>query len=346
VEIQIGKILISQEKIIRGLIMAIFAYPLNTQKTVVNTSYQCEETYVHRLLILDRDNANVYPVSVEMNIYDRCGNQVVTDGSMVTDATGYYEYAYSIPTDCLYGEYTVKVIATDSDNQVAIFEDYFYVFPWNIIHDVRRYSGIKSKKSINEHDIAALIWEAYNEALDEVYEYWHNDIPNCNPDDSKWFDGTNTVFETKHSPIADRDGDGTVQGYGEASCGTDIDGWWKDADGDCHRVYITVNDAHCGKITITQTDGTAIPNNAEWVRINYHTEWETYNERMFRFAVAYLAAYKCIEAFKALDKATMADLHSNKQDIYMNKNRMEKLYKRTMRKIKKPVIGAGMLPGS
>lgn len=322
-----------------------FSYPLKTKKLPVNAVYTCEETYVHRLLILDRDNNNVYPSTVEIDILDRCGNILVDGGSMVTDSTGYYEYTYNIVTDCLYGEYTIKVKATDSNGNIAIFDDYFYIFPWNIVHDVRRFSGITSKKSVSDHDIAAIIWEAYNEALDEVYEYWHNDIPNCNPDDGKWFDGTNTVFETKHSPIADKDGDGVVRGWGEASCGTDIEGWWKDADGDCHRLKITVNEAHCGKITITQLDGTAIPSDNEWVRIDYYTEWETYDERMFRFAVAYLSAYKCIESFKALDKATLGDLDSNRQDIYLHKKRMKEQYKRAIRKVKKPAIGSGMIPG-
>lgn len=257
----------------------------------------------------------------------------------------YYQCEYCIPNDMRYGEYTIKVVATDSTGDVAIFDDFLYIFPWNILHDVRRYSGITSKKSIDDHDLSALIWESYNEALDEAFEYVHDETPNCNPDDGSWFDGSNMVFETKRGPIADKDGDGMVAGYGEQSCGTDVDGWWKDEDGDCHKLKITVNDPQCGNITITQLDGSAIPSSMKWVHINYHVEWRTYNERMFRFAVAYLAAYKCIESFKALDKTTLADLDSNKQDIYINKNRMEKEYKKTIKKIKKPLIEGGMLPG-
>jgi len=309
------------------------------------TIYTCEETYVHRLKIIDRDNNVIYPNTVKIYIYDKCGNTLVNGGSMVTDSSQYYYYEYSIPTNCLYGEYTVKVVATDIDGDRSHFDDYFYVFPWNIVHDVRRYSGVTSKKSINDHDIAAIIWEAYNEALEEVYDYHHNEWPNCNPDDGKWFDGTNTVFETKSSPIADKDGDGAVQGWGEASCGTDIWGWWKDSDGDCHKLKITVNESHCGKITITQLNGNAIPSDNKWVHICYHTEWETYNERMFRFAVAYLAAYKCIEAFKALDRATMADLHSNKDSIYASKNRMMNQYRKAIGKVKRPNISGAMKPG-
>lgn len=265
--------------------------------------------------------------------------------SMATDSSHYYSCNYDIPADAQYGEYTIKVIATDSLGVVAEFNDVMYIFPWNIIHDVRRYSGIKSKKSIDDHDLSALIWESYREALDEVYDYHHNEIPNCNPDDGTWFNGTNTVFETKHGNIADKDGDGVVQGYGEASCGTDISGWWKDSDGDCHRLKITVNESHCGKITITQLDGTAIPSDNKWVRLDYYTEYETYDERIFRFAVAYLAAYKAIESFKALDKATLADLDSNKTSIALSKNRMLNQYKKAMKKIKRPQIDGAMIPG-
>lgn len=309
--------------------------------------YTRGETYVHRILIIDKDGAAAYPSDCTLYIYDSCGSLINTGGTSMATSVGdnYFEGKYTLPSDMKYGEYTINVIATDDSGDVAKFDDFLYIFPWNIIHDVRRYSGIKGRKSIDDHDIAAIIWEAYSEILDEVYEYWHDETPLCNPDTGTGFDGSNTVFATAHGPIADRNGDGVVQGYGEASCGTDIDGWWKDEDGNCHRLKITVNDAHCGNITITQLDGTAIPSSYKWVRLNYYTEWRTYNERIFRFAVAYLAAYKCIEASKSLDKATMGDLHSNKQTIYLSKNRMLNQYKKAIRKVKKPVIGSGMHPG-
>lgn len=308
--------------------------------------YSKGETYVHRLLIVDRDDNPAYPSDCTFYLYDECGNLMNAGGtSMATDSTHYFTCNYDIPSDARYGEYTIKVVATDSLGVVAEFDDVMYIFPWNIIHDVRRYSGITAKKSIDDHDISAIIWEAYCEALNEIYEYHHAEWPNCNPDDGSWFDGANTTFETKYGPIADKDGDGVVQGFGEASCGTDISGWWKDSDGDCHKLKITVNDAHCGNITITQLDGTAIPSDNEWVRLDYYTEYKTYNERIFRFAVAYLAAYKAIEAFKALDKATLADLDSNRMDVELSKNRMMKQYKMAVKKIKNPPIGGAMLPG-
>ncbi len=311
--------------------------------------YTRGETFVHRILIVDRTDAVVYPSDCTMYIFDSCGSLVNAGGTSMATSAGdnYFQGKYAIPDDMKYGEYNIQVITTDTEGDRAIFDDKLYIFPWNIIHDVRKYSGITSKKSISDHDISTQIWEAYQEALDDVFEFWHDDIPNCNPDTGEWFDGSNTVFETAHGPIADKDGDGVVQGWGESSCGTDIWGWWKDEDGDCHDLKITVNEAHCGKITITQTDGTAIPSSAKWVKISYYTEWGTYNERKFRMAVAYLAAYKSIQAFKALDKATIADLDSNKYDIEIlkDKSRMWKQYQRAIKKVTKPVIDGGMIPG-
>jgi len=111
------------------------------------TSYECGETYVHRLQIYDRDDNLTYPSTVVFNLWDKCGIQLVTNGSMVTDANGYYEYKYTIPTSCQYGEYIIEVVATDAVGDVQKFPDTFYIFPWNISSKVRQYSGITSVKS-------------------------------------------------------------------------------------------------------------------------------------------------------------------------------------------------------
>ena len=112
-----------------------------------------------------------------------------------------------------------------------------------------------------------------------------------------------------------------------------------------NRTKITVNEAHCGNITITQLDGTAIPSSMKWVRINYWSEWKTYNEKSFQKAVAYLAAHKCIIRFQELDKATLADLYSNREMISAHLFRMEKEYYKALNQIRRPVVGGGMLPG-
>jgi len=306
-----------------------------------NAIYERGEENYFVAKIKDIDNStNVNPSSVSISIYGPCSSECTIDASMISLSDGVYFYSYTIPNDAVFGQYEI-IMTASSPTYSSIYKDKFFVLPWNTIYDVRRYSGITSKKSINDHDIANIIWEAYHEALKEVYLYWDEDYLECNP----CFDGTTTIFNTKHAPIADSNGDGAVTGYGETSCGTDIDGWWMDAEGDCHRLKITVNEAHCGNITVTQLNGDAIPASAKWVKVNYYTEWRTYDKEIFKSAVAFLAAHKCIVRFKELGKATLADLHSNKEVILHDRDRMKFAYKQAMKKIKKPVIGASMLHG-
>jgi len=289
-------------------------------------------------------NTNVDPSTVSLTITNECGHTFLEASDFVKDATGEYHYIIDLPDNAMFGQYNIAVEAS-SPSINTIYKDKFYILPWNIIYDVRRYSGITSKKSITDHDIAGIIWESYLKVLDEVYEDWQNETPNCNPDTGEWFNGTNTEFETKHSPIADGNGDGEVTGWGETSCGSDVTGYFKDENGDCHKLKITVNEPYCGNITITQLDGTAVPSSAEWVHIKYKSEWTTFDKGLFKNAVAFLAAHECIVRFKELDKATMADLHSNKTVILDDRDRMMKAYKNIMDRIKRPDIGAGMLPG-
>ncbi len=302
-----------------------------------------ENHYVIKIKDID-GNTYTDPSTVSITITNPCSTTEVSEASMTKSDTGIYYYSYTIPVDATYGEYQIKVTASSTPN-IVIYKDKFFILPWNIIYDVRRYSGITSKKSISDQDMATIIWEAYTEALRDVYIYHDDEKPNCNPDTGAGFDGTNTTFATKHQLLADINGDGVVTGYGETSCGTDVDGYWVDSDGDCHQLKITVLDAECGKLTITQLNGDPIPSTNCGVRINYYLEWRTFSLSVFKSAVAFLAAHKCIVRFAELDKATLADLHSNKIVILHNRTRMEKAYKKAMRKISKPVIGGGMLPG-
>lgn len=309
--------------------------------------YERGETNYYVVKVKNTDaNTYVDPSSISISVTNSCGTSLVSSASMTKDSTGIYHYEISIPSSAIYGEYEIEVVATSASGVVSKFKDKFFVLPWNVTYDVRKLSGITSKKSVSDHDIALIIWEAYKEALDDVFEFHADQTPKCNPDTGEWIDGSNTTFETPHGRLADHDGDGSVLGYGESSCATDIDGWWRDEDGNEHRCKITVNNTHSGNITITQLDGTAIPSSAEWVHLNYWTEWRTYDERIFKYAVCYLAAHKCIVRFQELDRATILDLGANKK--YYTKRDMKRMwneYLRAINKIRKPLVGGGMIPG-
>lgn len=307
--------------------------------------YQRGETYYHWITIRDRNNVAYDPDSVKITISNPCGEVVINAQNMTKNATGVYYYAYDIPSDGSYGEWDVKVVAVASGDD-SIFKDKFYLLPWDVVDQIRKMTGMSSVKTVSDDDIALIIWEAYQDALDSVYVLHSNEASNCNPDTGAWFDGSNTTFSTKFSPIADSNGDGSVTGWGQQSCGTDIDGWWKDDNGDCYRVKVTVNEPRCGNIDITQLDGSPIPSTCYWVRLNYRVEYHSYDERLFRQAVVYLAADKCVIRFWELHRATLADLDSNKEEIISYPKRFKKEYLKILKKLKNAPVGMDRNPGS
>lgn len=309
-----------------------------------NAIYERGETNYYVIKIKDIDSQNlVDPDSVEIELDNPCENEL-GPVNMIKDSTGIYYYNIPTAVNAVYGEYHITVTAS-SPTYTTIYKDKYFILPHQGVYDTRRLAGITSKKSVSDNDIAHIFWESYEEARDRVFRYHHAVCPNPNPDTGEWIDGSNTTFETRHGLLADYNGDGEVTGYGESSCATDVDGWWKDEDGDCHRLKITVNESHCGKVTITQLDGTAIPSSAKWVHLNYWTEWRTFDTELFHKAVCYLAAHKCIVRFQELDKATLADLYSNREMINAHLNRMKNEYVQVMRKIMKPLVGSSMKPG-
>lgn len=308
-------------------------------------TYQCGETYQHRLRIRDRDGTLVYPTTVLFYVEDECGNILVTDQIMVTDATGTYQTDYDIPASCQYGEYRVKVIATDVVGDVSVFPDNFFVFPWKCLAEIRTKSGIEQNKSISDNDLARIAWDAYAEILDEIYDLYKYENFTCDPDASGFFDGTNKTVRIRirskenGTEIADHDGDGHVYGWGEHSCQTDVDGYWVDTDYARHQIRITDIDEITGRCQVTQTDYTAIPASCCSVTVSYWVQWGSWSERLLRKATVLLAAHETVQRFNELDRATLADLQSNTPVLLANPNRLEVLYMKTRDKIRKPMIG-------
>jgi hypothetical protein len=305
--------------------------PYNVEKVKNNATYQCSETYMHRIIIRDTEGTIVYPTTVKFNLYDMCGNVLVADGAMATDADGTYEYLYSVPADCLYGEYDIRVEATAATGEVFIYPDSFYIFPWKCLEQIRSVSGIAQRKTIDDNDLAKIAWDAYQEVLNEVYEFHDWEKVKCDPNVNLLFDGTNKTFRINvcnYDELADRFGDGQVTGWGETSCGTDVDGYWIDSNYARHQLKITVEDVITGRVTLSQTDGTAVPASHNGVRVNYATQSELWNERRMRKAVVYLAAHEVVQQFNMLDRVTLADVESNKAVFLASPNRLEKIYKK------------------
>jgi len=302
--------------------------------------FQRGETYVHKVTIKDSDNTRVDPTTITQDINDPCGSSVLSSASMSKDTDGEYYYNYDITSSAVYGRYTVTVTATTAGGSVAIIKDEYFILPWDGSKDVRQLTGIGDTKTISDTDMENMVWMSYQEALRDVYMHHYKEKPACNPDTGAGFDGTNTSFQTQSHPIADSDGDGSVKGYGQQSCGTDISGWWINNAGSYNLCWVTVSQSYNGEVSIYRNGGsTAIPSDNEGVYLDYWTSYNSYNDTLFHQAVNYLTAHNVMLRLKEVDRVTLADLSRNAPIIEKDVNRFYKKYRSILKKICKPRIG-------
>ena len=310
------------------------------KETEETGSYVRGDNYLLHVTIRDNlTKATSTPSSVKISIDDPCGFTILASTDMTSLGSGVYSYDYGINSSATYGKYKVT-LSTTTYTQKEVYS--YYLFPWDVEDEVRAISGVGQNKMLSDYSLNEIIWEAYKEAKHEVYDLQHRVKPkSCWTSCSSYnycINGSNTTFFVPN-PIADHDGDGLVKGWGEQSCGTDIDGFYKDCNGYRHQVKITVQEANNGRLTVTKTDGTAIESTANGVWFDYWTESRTYDDDLFRMAVMYLAAHKCILRFGELERASSADLAVAQNVKYVDPERMFKNYKRIMKKIQVPRIG-------
>jgi len=305
-----------------------------------NGIYIRNDSYFVHLTIRDSitPHTESSPSDVEITIRDPCGVVILPTVSMVTLGSGVYTYDYTISSAATYGQYIVEV-STSTYTMRKNFD--FVVMPWDCVRDIRRHSGVEEYKSISDEDIAGIAWDAYQLVLSEIYEFHEWERFRCDSSVGCLFNGTNTTVRISNcDELADRYGDGVVAGFGQLSCGTDVDAYWIDSTYARHQAHITVVDVITGRCTITQSDGvTAIPANNNGVRVNYWTQSSRWNERLMRKAVVLWSAHECVQRFYELDRATLIDLQSNKAEFISKRNRLLNLYEKMRDKIRNPVFG-------
>ena len=299
--------------------------------------YERGDSFSHWITIRDRNDKKIDPSSVNITIYDPCNNIHVNNATMTKSAVGEYYYDYAINSSATYGEYTIKVIST-SGGLDSVFKDQFFIMPWKLEKSIRRKMGINDEKEIDDEDLSHIAWTSYMEALRDVYEHHYGETPNGNPDTGETFDGTNTSFQTKHYPIADINGDGMINGT--SSCATDMTCWWIDSTGSRNEGYVVITNYKNGEINLYQNDGsTPIPSDNEGVYLDYWSQYENYDQFLFREAVSYLAAHYVNLRFTERDKVTIADINTAKPIILKQPNRFLREYRRLINHVKKPCMG-------
>lgn len=305
--------------------------------------YERGEHYVHHITIKDRDNTKVDPNDVAIAIYDPCKRQLTnyTTGAMGKIGTGEYYYNYAISSAATYGRYTTLVRVRSSTPTTTFETGEFFVMPWDMATDVRQITGVGDEKTISDRDLESICWLSYQRAQKEVYLHHYAEAPAPNVDNGRLFDGSNVYFQTKHHPIADSNGDGSITGN-VTSCATDVEGWWIKADGSRERCDIAITHSDNGTLEIYQSDGvTAIPSNNEGVFLDYYSRYESFNEEIYRQAVAYLGAHYLMLRMKQPDRITLADINRNAPILIKDDRRFLFEYKRLLALIRKPIASMG-----
>jgi len=277
------------------------------------------------------------PSDVSISITCPHGVALVSDVSMTSSVTGIYTYDFSIPTDICYGIYKIKIETTNEDT-LTYFN--FVVFPWDFISRIREISGAYQQNDISDYKLAIIAWEAYEETLREVYELHTNEIPLRNPTDGTYLNGTNDLFQVKNYPIADINGDELITGYPPIATihDWDIDFSYTDSTGIIHAGKVIMTDYIHGWVTLQDLSGNPLPSSTKSLNVTYYSASEDYNRDLMKEAVAYLAAHKTLIAYKSLDKATLADLQSNRATENL---RFLKRYEDIIEQIGHPMITGG-----
>jgi hypothetical protein len=192
---------------------------------------------------------------------------------------------------------------------------------------------------MSDYKLSILAWNAYEETLREIYELHTDETPLSDPTSGLYLDGVNTHFKVRNYPIADIGGDEIVEGNDVATIHeSDLDFYYTDSIGDVYNGMIRVIDEKSGVVALTDLAGNPLPSDTRALKITYYSESPNYNQDLMREAVAYLASHKAIIAFKSLDKATLADLQSNRET---ESNRFLKRYEDLIEQIGFPMIGSG-----
>lgn len=298
------------------------------------------ETYVHRTDTRQKvgDNwvkTNVSKVS--LSIYDPCGHALILNQSMTSDPVGKYYYNYNLSSSATYGRYKTITTAYSTGGNISINQNKFYIMPWKLEDEIRSITGAADEKSISDDDLSHIAWMSYIESLRDIYGHRYGETPLGDPNTGNAFNGSNTAFQTPGYPIADIGGDGIVTGWGQQSCGTDVNFWWMDNAGSRQQGKVTVNKANNGELTITQTSGAAIPSDNEGTYLEYWTEYNTFNSFILEQAVTYLAAHYISLRFAEIDKVNMADIRNSNPLLVINPKRFKDEYYRKIDFVRPPL---------
>lgn len=289
----------------------------------VSAVYQRGEDYIEvRKFRIDEQTTTVDSATIK--IYYPCDSGSTTTDLELDGST--YKGKFEIPSDATYGEYKVEITAT-KDGDTSKFVDYFILLPFDLVPKIRSATGISQENDISDLDIARVAYNAYIEARDDIFKtHIHEKV---RTDTCHCINGSNATFYLH--PHIETD---------YVMCEEDaVEGHYIDCYNHIKEITASVLDAFNGKVDLKDESGNALCSSIKGIVVTYKTRSATFKSYLFEKAIVYLAAHEIILRFNELDKATLADLDSNKPIILANPDRMLKKYKQIVSKIGEPKIG-------
>lgn len=319
------------------------------------TIMEREETYVHSITFQDDSGTNYDPNEILITIKSPCDTTLVDGVAMTKSETGVYTYSYNLLSTAIYGQYSVSVKSTVGTD-ITIESEKFFVMPWNLVDEVRTYSG-KTIKKISDDDLSLIVWNAYRDVTNRVMEYHYREKL-CISIDGQCGCGSNIEcdnlcctaspiygdgYRLKHTPIADFNGDGSVHGCecddSNDECQSDICVIWIDSDGFSHDGGVMVTNFATGEIKVYKDDcSNFIPSANKGIFVSYHSTWYSFTLSQFKKAVALLATYELALQFNLSSKKVSGCDERGKVAFT---DRIWNRYLATIESISKPMIGGG-----
>ena len=189
---------------------------------------------------------------------------------------------------------------------------------WALPQKVRDVVGIDTDAICTDRQLEEVIRIAQEKVKEELFTYHYRETVE-NSRAGKTWDGSNTTFNTADYPIMDSNYDFTVDS-------NDVNAEWIDNNYNPQVAKVTVSNATYGILTITQTNSSAIPSNADDVTVTYYSCNRNVSRQHLENLTTLWAAHLLNGMMDAGTSISMADFQKNRMLILQNPSQWKDKY--------------------
>ena len=197
---------------------------------------------------------------------------------------------------------------------------------------VRDILGFGSDEAVDDRELEVLIRVAQEQVKRELFIFHFNEEVLEHPYTGASWDGNNVTFQTMVYPIMDDNLDYSVTA-------SDISVRWLSNTYEPSTASWSVKSAVWGLVNIYQSDGvTAIPGNAETVRIDYWARDKNITNRQLDDLTAYLTAHLVQGRMTSGTSISLADFQANRPLILKHESQFLMKYKMLLHNLQGDIV--------